>query len=327
MAREIHNWHTDVSGEDFYVLPGGNVYMEDYGYITDPQLINPDNRRDNAIHWDKIFKDSVAFQESWKPRPGPLELVYNLSRQNNEQGIGRQPYKILNMGAGLGDFSVDLARLPGVQVTHVDFSEQANSVARKRAKQYDVLDRSMQIVTAENRAFLTRMIAEGQTADMVFYYGGLGENTPLEEDIEASIVLGSKVLGEGGYLWYVGLQNEFLNRPENRSKANMDRFHQVFPSGGGFPTDILGEFPPRPGLIRSAIESIPGMYIVKEENGPRPDKHPLKPGGISEDHIHDAHRLLAAKRIKGVDVATPDFGFKDAANPKDWEVIWEKLTS
>ena len=230
MAREIENWQ-QVSREDFFALPNNNVYVREHGYLNDHvSALSPKDLnlyRDDSDHWNKQFENPEAFKKAWKPRFGHLELVYNLAQQKE----GEDPFTVVSLGAGLGDFTVDLARIPNIQVTHVDFSEKANEVARKRAEEHVVLDR-VEIVTNTNIAFLTDLTNRSVQVDFIFIYGGLGENTPLEAKIEETLTLATRVLKPGGHLWHVGLEQPFLlGKGDFRAQ------------------DILGEYPVRPGLI------------------------------------------------------------------------------
>lgn len=308
MAREITDWYDEkqVTTNEFYVLAGPNknafqhnIYVAEYGYVTDHILPNED--RSNPEHWDAQFQDSEIFKQAWKPRPGPLELVDNLARQK------RRFFRIVNLGAGLGDFTADLARIPNVSVVHVDFSQQANRVAQINIERSGVSER-VKIVTAANLVYLQQCIHEGITFDMVFIYGGLAENTPMEQDIEETIRLATDVLTQGGYLWYVGLVQPFLQGEGNRTA-----------------TDILGEYPAKPGLLREILDQLPNMYLIKENIGPRPDKHPLQPGGDSIDHMHIVQRALMVKKIGGKIPPTPNFDFKNAVD-SNWPSTWQELT-
>lgn len=309
MAREIADWYK-LTRDDFLILarPGENasehnVYISGHGYLVDH--IPLEARRDLPSHWDDQFQNIEVFQASWHPRPGPLEFVYNLTQLRKKDGLS-EPMRILNLGGGYGDFTVNLAQIPGTIVTHVDFSQRANDITWSLVQNFNVVDR-VEVVKADNREYLRRLIDEKQTVDFIFIYGGLAENTPLEKDIEDTLLLSTQVLNPGGYLWYVVLEQPFL-------EGNGDRTA----------TDVFGEYPCRPGLIRDTVNRIPGMYLVRDVSGPRPDNHPLVAGGGPEDHMHIVYRGLFAKQIDGRPIETPNFDFKDALRP-DWPQVWKSL--
>ncbi len=295
MAKEIGNW-VEAAANDFYVLvpPGENasqhnVYVEGHGYLIDH--LGDMHRRNSPDHWNAQFENAEAFRESWKPRQGPLALIDALIAQRLEQGSA-EPLVILNMGAGLGDFTVDLARRQNVKVVHVDFSERANQVAQQNVDNAGVNVR-VQIITAENGDFLRKFKAEGRQADVIFFYGGLVENTPLEADIEKTFASGVEALADGGYMWVVALEQPFLLGLGDRTA-----------------TDIPGEFPHRPWLVYDMVAKQPGMNLVREERGERPDKHPLKPGKEPQDHMHIVYRGLFVKAETPKSIVTPSFSFK-----------------
>lgn len=305
MTKEI-DW-TKLTRDDFYILSGDdnaskhNVWVRNHGYLTD--YVKPDDRRDDPKeHWDPQYQNSEAFREAWKPRPGLSELVFKLAQKQTGT------YKVLNLGAGLGDFTCDLARIPNAQVTHVDFSEQANNVAQKRIDKFGLSNR-VQVITETNLSHLKKLKEQNQQADFIFFYGSLGENTPLEDDIKVTLEAAAAVLKPGGRLWYVGLEQPFLSG-----------------EGDTHVTDIIGEWPTRPGFISEALAGS-GMVAVKEETGDRPDNHPLKAGGVPEDHFHSAYRSLWVKPEEDGSIpVTPEFGFKEAVDPQ-WQETWQQLIS
>jgi len=213
---------------------------------------------------------------------------------------------ILNLGGGYGDFTVNLAQIPKTAVGHVDFSQSANKVASELVEK-NHLTANTEIITSDNREYLRQLINLGQHVDMIFIYGGLAENTPFESDIEEILQLATLSLNPGGYLWYVGLEQPLLRDAEDR-----------------IATDILGEYPSKPGLIREIVLKTPSMYLVRDINGEiRPDNHPLVIGGTSEDHTHVVYRgLFIKENIDGSLPVTPDFGFKNAVNP-NWPSVFE----
>lgn len=311
MAKEtLDPYWKSVQGTRFWVLapPGENasdhnVFVEGYGYLDDH--IPSDQRRNRPEHWDEQFQQTEAFQKSWQPRHGPLELIDNLARKKQ----GDESFFVANMGAGLGDFTVNLAQIPKVHVAHVDFSPQANQIATELITQKDV-DNKVEVVTATNINYLKHLLREGLSPDFIFLYGGLGENTPQEKTIERTLKLAAKALKPGGHIWYVGLVQPFLEESHNDLVA----------------ADILGEYPTRPDLIDEIMKKMLDMYQVGKEIGERPDKHPLLPGGPSQDHLHIILRALYAKTKDGNRVTTPHFGFKDAVDP-GWGERWQKITS
>ena len=310
MARNISDWSA-LTARDFFILgnySGGenasdhNVWIEGYGFLTDHV---PDNqRRDFADHWDMQYENEEAFEKAWPPSHGPLGLVYQLSlhRQDTDRD-----YTILNMGAGLGNLTVDLARIPGVHVTHVDISRRANEVARRKIDLFGVAEKAM-VVTEDSGSFLGKESAASRSPDFIFFYGSLNDNIPLLRDIEALLGLAVRTLRSGGYLWYVGLQQPFLEGAGDRTA-----------------TDVLGEYTVKPGAITSMIEQHQDMYLVKEVAGARSDVHPLIPGGEDVEHQHVVHRALYAKKEDGSKLDTPPFEFKESVIP-GWSVIWESLT-
>lgn len=314
MAREIVDWRA-LSGEVFFALapPGEdasahNVYVDGVGYVTDHiNVLHPGefHRRDVPHHWNEQFgRDPEGFSLSWKPRPGPLELIDNLSSASREG-----PYTVLNMGAGLGDFTTNLAQIPGVtKVYHVDFSEEANRIAAKRAKQFGV-EGKIAFVTLDNQAFLTQFLAEGHQPDAIFLYGGFNENIPRIEDIQNTAGKATNVLKPGGVLWYVGLRQPFLDGKQDRTAI-----------------DILGEYPDKDGVINDAMLTNPEMRLVKEVVGERPDNHTLVPGGPRVKHMHVIHRALYVKAIDGETPKIPEFGFSDAIDKDAWENRWKQIT-
>lgn len=206
-------------------------------------------------------------------------------------------FRIVNLSAGLGDFTADLARIPNIFVVHIDFSQRANRVAQENIRQSGVLKR-VEIVTAVNLAYLQRCINKNIVFNMVFIYGGLAENTPLEQDAEEAIRLTTDVLTAGGYLWFVGLVQPFLQGQGNQTA-----------------TDILGAYPIKPGLLPEVLDQLANVYLVKEDIGPRSDKHPLQPGRESIDHMHIVQRPLLVKKIDGEIPPTPNFDLKNVVDP------------
>lgn len=309
MARNISDWNTLTAG-DFFILgnySGGenasdhNVWIEGYGFLTDHV---PDNqRRDFADHWDMQYENEEAFEKAWLPSHGPLGLVYQLSlhRQDTDRA-----YTILNMGAGLGNLTVDLARIPGVHVTHVDISRRANEVARRKLDLFGVGENAT-VVTGDNGRFLQNEITVGRSPDFIFFYGSLVDNIPLLQEVEDLLNLTVRTLRPGGYLWYVGLQQPFLDGKGDRSA-----------------TDILGEYTVKPGSLTRLVEQYQDMYLVKEIIGARPDNHPLVPGGENVLHQHVIHRALYGKTKDGARLDTPPFDFKESLVPH-WPGIWENL--
>lgn len=306
--------------KDFYVLaPDGtnasdhNIYKEGYGYQTDfIDPLHPDilHRRDDPQHWNEQFStDAEGFSLSWKPRPGPLEFIDKLSVAKQQQETGNDKFTLLNLGAGLGDFTTNLAQLPGVsEVIHVDFAAKANEIAAKRAEKYGVANK-IHFATAENKAFLEQFATGGRQADAIFFYGGFTENIPTIADIQEITRLATEVLKPGGVLWYVGLRQPFLDGNGDRTAI-----------------DILGEYPVKDGVVNAAMLANPQIRLVKEVVGERPDNHILEPGGPRVNHMHVIHRALYAKAIDGIIPEIPDFGFSDAVNKKAWEDRWQQIT-
>lgn len=318
MSSEIVDW-MGLSRKDFFVLapPGENasdhnVYVEGVGYITDHiDDLHPGarHRRDDARHWDEQFsRDAEGFSLSWKPRPGPLELIDSLSVNQTQEGDDGT-YTVLNMGAGLGDFTVNLAQLPGVtNVYHVDFSKEANKIAIERARHHRVANK-VTFMSSDNHEFLTQYKAEGRQADAIFFYGGFNDNIPGIADIQAIANIATTVLKPGGVLWYVGLRQPFLDGTEDRTAI-----------------DILGEYPVKNAVINTAILANDQMRLVKEVVGNRPDNHTLVPGGPRVDHMHVIHRALYIKAIDGETPQIPEFGFSDAIHKDAWENRWNQIT-
>jgi SAM-dependent methyltransferase len=310
MARKIDDWST-LTAKDFVVLGNYsagenasdyNVWVEGYGFLTDHV---PDNqRRDFADHWDMQYEDEDKFLD-WEARPGPIELVYQLARGRPDPG---RDFTVLNMGAGLGDLTIGIAHLPGVHVTHVDISRRANEVALYKIEKLGLGGKAT-IVTADNKEFLRRENAADRAPDFIFFYGSLSDNIPLLQDVEDLLDLTVRTLRPGGYLWYVGLLQPFLEGKGDRSA-----------------TDILGEYTIKPGTITHMIEQHRDMYLVKEVAGPRPDNHPLIPGGEKVKHQHVIHRALYGKKKDGARLDTPLFDFKEYVMP-NWPDIWEELAA
>lgn len=285
-------------GEASVVLHGGNVYTPGKGYETDHIL--PIHRRDRPEHWNGQFQNAEAFSKEWKPRPGPLELIHNLAQR-------RSRLHVLNMGAGLGDFTVNLAQIPNVQVLHVDFSERANEVARANVIKFGV-ERTATVLTADHRVVMRAARERNLYPDVIFFYGGLTDNIPKEETSAEILRLAAEVVHPEGLIWYVGLQQPAIIDPTDMRAI-----------------DIEGEYPTRPGFVSEVLEHA-GMVLVKEDIGPRPDNHPLIPGGPSEEHMHIVHRALYYRPTPGVEMNVPDFGFKDAVDP-NWGAIWQSITA
>ena len=265
-----------------------NIYVEGVGYLTDQ--IDPNQNRASKDHWNKQFLNPEKFQESWKPRKGPLDLVNELRKLEPDK-----PFRILSLGAGLGDFTVDLAKLgDNIVVTHVDFSKQANKIARLRVKKYEVSDK-VKVITATNMAVLDRMTRAEETVDFIFVYGGLPDNTPGLETTETTFKKADHVLKEGGYLWFVGLVQPFLlGKGDQRA------------------IDIGGEYPSHPDVIEGIFRRIPGWHVVKKEVGERYplDNHPITPGGEAVKHVHIIERMLIMKSEGVLTQPTPEFSFK-----------------
>lgn len=309
MARKIDDWGTLTAG-DFFVLGNYsagenasdyNVWVDGYGFLTDHV---PDNqRRDFADHWDMQYENEMAFEEAWQPSHGPLGLVYQLALHRPDAG---RDYTVLNMGAGLGNLTVDLARIPGVYVTHVDISRRANEVARRKVDLFGLGGKAT-VVTEDSGRFLGKENAAGRNPDFIFFYGSLNDNIPLLRDIEDLLDLAVRTLRPGGYLWYVGLDQPFLEGTGDRTA-----------------TDILGEYTVKPGAITSMVEQHQDMYLVKEVAGARPDNHPLIPGGEAVPHQHVVHRALYGKKKDRAQLDTPPFEFKESVVP-NWSEIWEGL--
>jgi hypothetical protein len=310
MTRAIEDWRALDAG-DFIILGNyfagenasdHNVWVADYGFLTDH--IPVAQRRDLASHWDMQYEHDTAFG-AWQPRHGPVELVYQLSARTRN---ATSDFTVFNLGGGLGGLTVDLARVPGVRVIHVDISRQGNAVARRKIAGSGLGDKT-EVVTADHEEFLRAAIAEGMQPDFIFFYGSLSNDLPLLRQVEDLLVLATQALSPGAYLWYVGLQEPFLAGRGVRAA-----------------TDVLGEYTVPPGIITSLVEQQPGMYLVREEAGARPDRHPLVPGGEPVDHLHIVHRALYAKDIGGVRFDTPRFGFKDSVLP-DWPRIWTSMVA
>ena len=315
--REITDWRDEnqVTRDDFIHLSSsigdsGNIYVKDWGYFNSedvPELIAPEEDRSRAKHWNGQFTDPEAFRESWKPRPGPLELVYNLVQQKKELEGTVCEFKVLNLGGGLGDFTVDLARV-GAFITQVDFSKNANLVTSKRTEECKVSSQ-VETITASNLAALDEFDRKKEKFDMVFIYGGLSDNMPHIADIAVNLQAATKVMQPGGHLWYVGLEQPFLKGTGDKTA-----------------TDIVGEYPCKPDLIKELLTNEQGIHLVDEIRGQRPDRHPLISGGESEDHTHIIWRGLFARELDdGTLPETPEFNFKNAVGP-NWDKIWNELT-
>ena len=273
-----------------------NIYKPGYGYITDH--IPPNQQRGHQIHWDEQYAESTSFEKSWKPRPGALEFVYNLARQSD------YPLVILNMGAGLGDFTVDLARIPNTMIHHVDFSQQGNEIAKQKVAVAQAQNQA-KIHTMDNDTYLQEFIDSGERADIVFLYGASGSNEPSDTLYKKTLELSTSALQNGGYLWHVTMiQPRLIDRSDTSIQ------------------DTLGDFP-KPPKMAKAILLETGLELVREETEERPDFHPLVPGEIPVHHIHLAYRALFVR--PGNEDALFEFGFQGAINP-NWKTIWKNLS-
>lgn len=293
----------EMYGNESIVLHGENVYTPGIGYETDH--IPPISRRDTSDHWNAQFAHPEEFRKSWKPRSGPVELVYTLAQEHFEK-TGK-PYCVVNMGGGIGDFTADLARIPNVQVIHVDFSEQANVVASQLLQDNNIPPEKVSIVNADHKTFLQTCKHSNISPDFIFFYGGLTDNLPKERDTAEILDLAVNVLSPGGFLWYVGLQQPAIDDPTNTKYA-----------------DILGEYAARPNLVPEILFQYDNMYLLAEETSDRPDHHRLHPDKEPEDHLHSVQRALFGKSTDGEVPFIPKFGFKDAVDP-NWETRWKQL--
>ncbi|PCI20136.1 hypothetical protein COB64_02395 [Candidatus Wolfebacteria bacterium] len=275
-----------------------NIYKPGFGYITDH--ISEDHQRGQIIHWDEQYKESDSFEESWKPRPGPLEFIYNLTKETTS------PLIILNMGAGLGDFTSDLAHIPNTIVHHVDFSKQGNDIARRKAIDSQVMD-NIEIHTIDNDGYLNQFINSGKKADVVFLYGASGSNEPNDIAYQKTLELSVSALKKKGYLWHVSmLQPRLVNSSDLRIQ------------------DTLGDFPKPPGMAKRILTNV-GMQLIDEETSERPDFHPLVPGGDPKHHLHLVYRGLFVKTAKNENERLKfKFGFRDSVSER-WGDIWSKL--
>jgi ubiquinone/menaquinone biosynthesis C-methylase UbiE len=279
--------YTEPSPKEVIHLPGGNIYVEGYGYTTNH--VPPELDRSNPRHWDaQYIYNAEAFHTAWQPRHGPLEFVYNLASEYKGK-----PFEVLNLGGGIGDFSVNLSQLPGVHVTHVDFSEQANHIAQENIRAVGNPEQAT-VVTMDNEEYLNLLAKQEQKVDFIFLYG-VTENIPEIATIRSLFTAVNYVLKEGGHLWYVGLQQPFLS-DHSRTET----------------TDILGEYPVKPDIVREIVEALPDMQLIREEIESRPDKHPLVPEAPPVEHLHTIHRAVFRKG-EGI---TPEFGFKDPISPQ-----------
>jgi hypothetical protein len=211
------------------------------------------------------------------------------------------------MGGGIGDFTVDLARIPHVQVVHVDFSAQANEITEQRLKDNRIKPERVPIVTMDHKSFLQLCVGSNISLNFIFFYGGLTDNLPKETDSAEILDLAVQVLTPGGYIWYVGLQQPAIGDPSNTKYA-----------------DILGEYACRPNLVPEILSQYEDMYLLGEETSDRPDHHRLVPGGEPEDHLHRIQRVLFGKSINGEKPFVPLFGFKDAVDP-NWSQKQEQV--
>ncbi len=273
-----------------------NFYKPGVGYIT--KHIPKSLQRGNTVHWDEQYKESESFDNSWKSRSGPLEFVYNLSLLSDKELI------VINLGAGLGSFSVDLARIPNTTVHHVDFSKEGNIVARQKSIDSKV-DCKIKIHTMDNDKYLKEFIASGMKADIIFLYGASGSNEPSDKKYAKTLDLSSKTLKDGGYLWHVTMiQPRLIDPLDTRIK------------------DTLGDFPKPPGMAKEILINL-GLNLVREEEQERPDFHPLVPKGEPIHHLHLAYRCLFVNsknnKFKGI-----NFDFQNAVS-SEWNSIWNRL--
>ncbi len=260
-----------------------NIYQPGVGYRTDHI---PDGvRRNSGNHWDDQYQECTTFENSWKPRTGPLEFVSNLTKQ---KGLG---VKVLNMGAGLGDFTVDLAAIPNVFVYHVDFSQQGNNVAHEKVVKKNLQDR-VEIHTTDNDIFLQEFYQNQNLADIIFFYGASGSNEPSDIAYAKTMKLASRALNNSGFVWHVTLL-----------QPRLDNFNDFRIQ------DVLGDFPKAPNMPRKVMTDA-GLILVREMTEERPDFHPLEPGGNPVEHLHMVYRGLF-KKPHALDVP---FSFKDALN-------------
>jgi len=284
-------------------LPGENtsdhnIYKPGFGYLIDH--IPENQQRGHSTHWNEQYGESDSFEESWKPRPGPLEFIYHLAQQSST------PLIILNMGAGLGDFTTDLARIPNTFVHHVDFSKQGNDIAQEKVDSAGVSTRT-EIYTGDNNEYLKNFRESGKEAGVVFLYGASGSNEPSDTEYQKTLELSAGTLKPGGYLWHVTMiQPRLIDPSDTRIQ------------------DVLGDFPKPPGMAKKILENT-GLHLIREEAQERPDLHPLVPGGEPTHHIHLAYRCLFVKSYTdGTLPPTIEFDFKNAVNPQ-WESIWKSL--
>lgn len=277
-------------------LPGENrmehnLYKPGFGYLT--KHIPKNQQRGHSFHWDEQYCNSEIFEQSWGPRPGPLEFIYNLTQNS------KHPIVILNMGAGIGDFTVDLARIPDVIVHHVDFSKQGNKIAIEKIEASGTQDRAL-IHTLDNDLYLNKFIHSGKKADVVFLYGASGSNEPSDVAYKKTLELSSKALKKGGFIWHVTMIQPRLTNPSDTRIQ-----------------DTLGDFPKPPGMVREILTNF-GLITIKEEECERPDFHPLVPGGESINHLHLVYRGLFRKSNEALNF---NFEFRNSVN-KNWGNIW-----
>lgn len=292
---EIAKWKS-VYGRGIIVLPGGNFFRPGQGYLTEHIPVHL--RRDLPDHWDGLLTDNAPFEKSWKPRSGPLELIFNLAKCN-----GNKRFSVLNMGGGTGDFTIDLARIPNVFVTHVDFSLTANRIASGKISTFG-LDKKVKVVTADNKEFLKKLASKEQ-ADFVFFYGSVAENLPNEKDVVDTLLAGAQCIKDGGCVYQVMLVQPRITDPRDERA-----------------TDIMGEYPARITLISEMLSQHPELHLVQEDINSRPDSHPLEQGGVSVPHMHVIQRILLVKNSNGKHI--PKFGFKDALSP-NWPETWRGI--
>jgi len=272
-----------------------SIYEPGFGYITDHI---PDNlKRDDFGHWDTQYGANESFENSWKPRTGPLEFIYNLSQNSTEQ------ITIFNMGAGLGDFTRDLAKVPRTFIHHVDFSQQGNNLAIEKVRENN-LEGNVQIHTSDNNVFLQDSFDQNKKADVIFFYGASGSNEPSDIAYQETMSLAAKNLKLGGYIWHVTLLQPMI--------ADKNDLRIL---------DILGDFPKAPGMPKKVLTEA-GLTLVKELVEERPARHPLELGGEPLDHLHMAYRGLFTNDINRMNKFS--IGLKEAVDP-DWISIWNSF--
>jgi len=265
-----------------------NIYQPGLGYVIDhiPEYL----KRNNFNHWDTQYGANESFENSWKPRTGPLEFIYNLTQNSAESII------ILNMGAGLGDFTRDLAKIPGTFVYHVDFSQKGNDIANEKVLK-NKLEERVEIHTCDNNVFLESFFSQNKKADVIFFYGASGSNEPSDVAYQETMSLAAKNLKATGYIWHVTLlQPRITDRYDFRIQ------------------DTLGDFPKAPGMPKKVLTEA-GLILVQELTEDRPDKHPLEPGGEPIEHLHMVYRGLFTNNTSCLNKFP--IGLKEAVDP-DW---------